>query len=150
MANINPGRYTVQVTVTVLADSRQDAYRQIERYLGQDHRKHGITYVDAEDTKLEPVCANAGDVHDFDSERDVAVDGSDLCAACLEDQTSTFELRADDVVLWTGQGRPKQAIIDRAATYANERGWNGTALDLYRNGEPFGDADPSRGTFDAS
>lgn len=77
-----PGRYTVQVTVTVFADDRQDAYRQIERYLGQDYRKHGITYVDAEDTKIEPFCSNV-ESHDMNDANDLAVEGTRLCAKCV-------------------------------------------------------------------
>src|SRR5262245_1668364 len=82
MANINPGRYTVQVTVTVFADSRHDAYRQIQRTLAADARRHGIVFVDAEDTKLEPFCSNA-EAHDMSSAADLAVDDSNLCANCL-------------------------------------------------------------------
>jgi hypothetical protein len=90
MATFNPGRYTVHVTVTVLADNPRDAYRQIERALAADKR-NGVTFVDAEDVKVEPFCANVGedgeDGHDADSDRDVAVEGSTLCATCQERQS---------------------------------------------------------------
>jgi len=79
-----PGRYTVQVTVTVWANNRSDAYRQIKNVLSD--RKDNVTFVDAEDTNIEPFCANLDlDTHDeYGDERDLAVAGGNLCAACLD------------------------------------------------------------------
>jgi hypothetical protein len=87
------GRYTVRVTVTLFADSRRDAYRQIQRALNADARRHGIDYIDAEDTLIEPFCANLQlDTHgEFGDHRDLALDGSPLCAACLAEAAVTNE-----------------------------------------------------------
>jgi hypothetical protein len=41
-----------------------------------------------------------------------------------------YKLLADDQVVWRGQRVPTQRDIDRAAGEANERGWNGTTLDM--------------------
>lgn len=43
----------------------------------------------------------------------------------------SYELRADDVVLWTGRKLPTQLDIDRAAADANARGWNGITLEVW-------------------
>jgi len=85
MITAKPGRYTVEVTVTVWADSRRHAYRQIQHALS--NKRDGVEFVDAEDTQIEPYCANllASDEHgEFGDERDLAVEGSTLCKACLE------------------------------------------------------------------
>src|SRR5262245_65127590 len=81
---ITAGRYTVQVTVNLYAQDRQDAYRQIRRALS--NKRDGVEFVDAEDTKIEPFCANllASDEHgEWGDERDLAVEGTTLCATCL-------------------------------------------------------------------
>ena len=91
MATFNPGRYTVLVTVTVFADSRRDAYRQIERALAR--KADGVTYVDAEDTQLEPFCANEA-AHDCYEATDLAVAGTSLCAACLARVTDAEDRNA--------------------------------------------------------
>ena len=44
-----------------------------------------------------------------------------------------YKLLADDVVVWRGKRMPTQEDIDGAAGNANERGWNGTQLDLCLN-----------------
>lgn len=81
MALPGPGRYTMQVTVTLFADSPRDAYQQIDRALGADWRRHRIDFVDAEETRVEPFCCNY-DTHDMEGEADLAVEGTTLCAAC--------------------------------------------------------------------
>ena len=58
MALPGPGRYTMQVTLTLFADSPRDAYQQIDRALGADWRRHRITFVDAEETRVEPFCCH--------------------------------------------------------------------------------------------
>lgn len=42
-----------------------------------------------------------------------------------------FQLKADDVIVWTGGNRPTQEQIDAAEKKASSDGWNGTVLDLY-------------------
>ena len=54
-----------------------------------------------------------------------------------------YELSADDVVVWIGVRYPVQADVDDAARRANDRGWNGTQLDLSRDGEWLEAIDPS-------
>ncbi|HMF95118.1 MAG TPA: hypothetical protein VKE96_12520 [Vicinamibacterales bacterium] len=82
-----PGRYTVQVTVQVWADDRQDAYRQIQQALSR--KRDGVEFVDAEDTLIEPLCAHlSGAEYDPDhwsygDWRDLAVTGTRYCADCL-------------------------------------------------------------------
>lgn len=57
----------------------------------------------------------------------------------------TYILKADDL-FWTGDGWsgeypnaflfsrcPNQKVIDKAAANANDNGWNGTSLEIFRN-----------------
>ena len=46
----------------------------------------------------------------------------------------TYEIFADDVSVWSASRPPTQDQIDRTAVYANERGWNGTVLELKCDG----------------
>jgi len=57
--------------------------------------------------------------------------------------SATYKLLADDVVVWTGNRFPTRDEIDRAAGDANERGWNGTQLDLCCNDQWLDFVDPS-------
>ena len=80
-----PGRYTLQVTVTLYADSRSDAYQQVERVLSQRHyndRFSAVTFVDAEDIQIEPYC-NSPEHEDRSDDTDLAVKGLALCTVCL-------------------------------------------------------------------
>ena len=55
-----------------------------------------------------------------------------------------FEIRADDVVLKANlETRPSQATVDRLAVSADRRGWNGTSLELLRDGKHVCDLFPS-------
>jgi hypothetical protein len=47
----------------------------------------------------------------------------------------TYEILADDVLVWTAPRRPTTADIDRTATIASGQGWDGTVFDLYCNGQ---------------
>lgn len=51
-----------------------------------------------------------------------------------ETDTPTYEIKADDVTMWKSDRHPTQDAIDLVAIKANERGWNGVSLDLFRNG----------------
>jgi len=59
-----------------------------------------------------------------------------------------WTLQADDVTVWTGATYPTQEQIDRAARGACARGWNGTQLDLYKDGADIGTANPSLDVFE--
>jgi hypothetical protein len=55
-----------------------------------------------------------------------------------------YEIRADDVVLKSNlKDVPNQAEVDRLAVAADRRGWNGTTLDLFKNGQPVCELFPS-------
>jgi hypothetical protein len=60
-----------------------------------------------------------------------------------ENMAQEFQLLADDVVMWHGNTSPSEAQIDRSATTANARGWNGTQLDVYYDGEWVESVSPS-------
>lgn len=77
-----PGRYTVDITATLYADNQWDAYRQVERALDRSQ----IALVEVEDTRVEPYCVHV-DIglwygNGRNNERDLAAEGSALCAAC--------------------------------------------------------------------
>lgn len=46
-----------------------------------------------------------------------------------------YELKADDVTMWAGERMPTNGQALRAANRADDQGWNGTSLDLYKNGK---------------
>jgi hypothetical protein len=46
-----------------------------------------------------------------------------------------YELKADDVTMWSGESHPTNAQALRAANRADDRGWSGTFLDLYEDGK---------------
>lgn len=62
-------------------------------------------------------------------------------------ETREYVLRADDVDMWQGKEYPSQAQIDRAAKAADDRGWNGVALDLYRGLDWVAFEKPSEGVL---
>lgn len=54
-----------------------------------------------------------------------------------------YVLLADDVEMQTFDRWPNQYQIDRVAALADARGWNGTTLDLHKNGEWIAVVSPS-------
>lgn len=99
-----PGRYTMQITATVYANNRREAYRLTERAI--DSRE--LSFVDAEDTKIEPYCVHVDAGQSYEDERDLAVAGSALCAICQKADRLTkgliYDVTAmrDAVIGWTG------------------------------------------------
>src|SRR5262245_42219457 len=76
-----PGRYRILVTVTVFASNRQDAYRQVRNALSR--RNDAVEFIDCEDIEIEPYCANLDDHGEYGDQRDLAVEGQTVCAACI-------------------------------------------------------------------
>lgn len=50
------------------------------------------------------------------------------------DMTDLYVLKADDVTVWEGRQMPTDGDIQNAGDNADLNGWNGTRLDLFRNG----------------
>ena len=73
-------------------------------------------------------------------------------ARLLLEGGAEYELRADEdidapVALWRGPRKPTQCQLDAVAAEACSRGWNGTSLDLYVNGEWYEWVYPSEGAL---
>lgn len=120
-----PGRYTMQITATVYANNRREAYTQIESALSR--RNDGVEYVDAEDIKIEPYCLHVLSVGmEYGGDRDLAEPGSALCATCQKidrlivgQKYNVFELR-ELVIGWTGSniaGYSIEAYFDGDGRY---------------------------------
>ena len=58
-----------------------------------------------------------------------------------------YKLLVDDVVMWRGKKMPTQADIDRTAADANECGWNGTTLELFKDDQWIKTVTPSEGVL---
>jgi hypothetical protein len=65
-------------------------------------------------------------------------------------EAKMYEIRADDVSVWSAQPRPTRDEIDRTAIYASGKGWNGTTLDLYCDGAWREELRPDPAALDAA
>lgn len=54
-----------------------------------------------------------------------------------------YELFADEESVWMAHRPPTQDQINRTAIHATSEGWNGTSLELRRDGQWVRDVEPS-------